>query len=442
MYENIKSEVLKKIKPSLKEKKELQNLANHILKKIDEIALEHGLDAFGALVGSVARDTWTSGDRDLDIFIMLPPSLLREELEHYGLLIAKKISKEYEERYAEHPYIHAKFGDFDVDLVPCFNVKDASKIKSAVDRTPFHNAYIKKHISSLEDEVLLLKQFMRGCGVYGAELKLQGFSGYLCELLVIRYGSFLDVIKKASEWKYGELMDLERCGVYQGDCPLIFIDPVDPKRNVAAAVSIDTFSRFIDASRSFLENPRINYFFPKSGFSIPKKELKKIIDRRGTEFVSILFDIPEIVDDILYPQLYKAEKSIISLINRHGFRVFGSSVCAKENKAIIFLEMEVFELPKIKKHFGPPVTSKNRAKDFLDKHKSTSTYIEDGKYVSEIKRRYTNVFDLLENKLLLCALGKNVSNYVENGYKLIKNEKVLNEGFEEFIGAYFSSKHF
>ncbi len=442
MIEKITGEVLKEIKPSSEEKIILCELANDILKKIDKTSKEFGIDAFGMLVGSVARDTWTAGDKDIDIFIMLPPSLLKEELEHYGLLIAKKISSEYEERYAEHPYIHAKFGNYDVDIVPCFNVKDASKIKSAVDRTPFHNSYIKEHILGLEDEVLLLKQFMRGSGVYGSELKLKGFSGYLCELLILRFGSFLGVIESASEWKYGKLIDLKKKGVYSESPPLIFIDPVDPKRNVAAAVSIDTFSKFIDASRSFLKNPDKDYFFTKSVSPISKKELKKRISQRGTEVVSIVFDVPDIVDDILYPQLFKAEKSIVYMIDRHGFKVFGSDVCAKENKVIIFLEMEIFRLPKIKKHVGPPVTSKNRAIDFIDKHKGSPLYIEDGKYVSEIERKYTDVFDLLENKLIFCALGKNLNTYVKNGYKLLRNEEVLKEGFEAFIGTYFHLKHF
>jgi len=43
-----------------------------------------------------------------------------------------------------------------------------------------------------------LKQFMKGIGVYGSELRRRGFSGYLTELLVINYGSFLGVLKEAS----------------------------------------------------------------------------------------------------------------------------------------------------------------------------------------------------------------------------------------------------
>jgi tRNA nucleotidyltransferase (CCA-adding enzyme) len=44
-------------------------------------------------------------------------------------------------------------------------------------------------------EVRLLKKFMKGTGVYGAEIKIGGFSGYLCELLILKYRSFAQTIE-------------------------------------------------------------------------------------------------------------------------------------------------------------------------------------------------------------------------------------------------------
>jgi tRNA adenylyltransferase (EC 2.7.7.25) len=45
-----------------------------------------------------------------------------------------------------------------------------------------------------KDEVRLLKKFMKGIGVYGAEIKVKGFSGYVAELLVYFYDSFRNVL--------------------------------------------------------------------------------------------------------------------------------------------------------------------------------------------------------------------------------------------------------
>ena len=91
------------------------------------------------VVGSIARNTWVRGDRDLDVFLLFPPYLPRETLEGVGLAlarsIARKFTKTFREKYAEHPYINATIDSIDVDLVPCYNVPSASCIQSAVDRT-------------------------------------------------------------------------------------------------------------------------------------------------------------------------------------------------------------------------------------------------------------------------------------------------------------------
>ncbi|MDY6965562.1 MAG: CCA tRNA nucleotidyltransferase [Halobacteriota archaeon] len=434
--ETVTSEVLKNVKPSEEEKVELKALAKDVIESVDKAASDLNVDAFGMLVGSTARDTWISGEKDIDVFIMLPTAMSREELESAGLTIAKNCAPEYEERYAEHPYIRAKFGGYDVDIVPCFRVEDPSEIRSAVDRTPFHNEYIKREIRGLEDEVLLLKQFMRGVGVYGAELKIHGFSGYLCELLILKYRSFSDVVKSSSDWKFGETIDIKGTGTYEGDDPLIVIDPVDPNRNVAAAVSLDSYSRFIDASRSFMCGPDISYFFPPPVSPISKEDLARVIEERGTELIAIVLDVPDMVDDLLFPQLYKAERSVLGLLKRLDFCVFNSGVWAEGLKAVILLEMEVSELPKIKKILGPPVTLKDRGENFKKKHETYPISIENGRYVAEIPRKYKNVVDLLEGELLSCSLGKNISASLES-YEILTNEKILFEGFDQFLGGYF-----
>ncbi len=115
----------------------------------------------------------------------LTRGLSREELETEGLALARSIATlftdRFHEKYAEHPYINATIDDVDVDLVPCYNVDSATRIQSAVDRTPFHTRYITDKINGLIDDVLLLKQFTKAGGIYGSDQMTEGFSGYLCE---------------------------------------------------------------------------------------------------------------------------------------------------------------------------------------------------------------------------------------------------------------------
>ncbi|MDD3420735.1 MAG: CCA tRNA nucleotidyltransferase [Methanocellales archaeon] len=429
MIADICSQVLDRITPSKSDEKALDDLTVRIIAHIDRVADELNIDAHGLLVGSVARNTWILGEKDVDIFIIFPEEISREDLESLGLQLAKKVATNYEERYAEHPYIRALYGGYNVDIVPCFGVSDPSSIKSAVDRTPFHNKYLRTRIKGREDQVRLLKQFMKGVGVYGSELRTKGFSGYLCELLVLKYGSFLGALESASYWKRGVIIDLEGHGTLQHEDPLVIIDPVDPSRNVAAAVSLDNFCMFIDASREFLKEPSINFFFIPLIKPITDDEIAKELQARKTDLFAIVFQTPNVVEDILYPQLYKAVKSVEELLHRNDFRVFRSDVWSGA-QSVILLEMEVAKLPNIKKHIGPPVESSVHSEKF--KAKYTKSYIKDGRYVAEIPRKYTKAKNLLLSQLQMCGLGKNVSEAIDEGYRVLKNKQIAQIEDREF----------
>ncbi len=434
----ILASILSRIKPSDAEKARLATLAESIISRINAIAGQEGISASAQLVGSSARGTWISGEHDLDIFIMFSPSVERKELEEKGLYIARKVADEsqgFEERYAEHPYLHAVFDGFEVDLVPAFNVERASDIKSAVDRTPFHNIYVASMIKGLEDEVLLLKQFMKGIGVYGSELKTHGFSGYLVELLIIQYGSFMKVLESSCEWKPGITIDIEKHGGALHKDPMVVIDPTDPARNVAAALSLDNMCIFIDKACEFLENPDETYFTGKAPEPLGDHEFKKILAERGTSLIAIEFAAPDVVEDVLFPQLHKLEESVREMLERYDFRVYNSSVWAKD-KAIALFELESAKLPKVKKHAGPFVWSKEHALAFKSKYKDSNTFsnvfIQNGKYMVEIPRKYTGAKKLVESGILNCGLGKHVALSIKKEFHVLEDSELLNIGDEEF----------
>jgi len=438
-------EVIAKIRPDEMERRKVKAVTDLIINKINKKASERGIEAYSISVGSTARNTWISGEADIDIFIMFPEDMSEEDLKEKGLALAKSISDRYEERYASHPYIHAYFYDAEgrtehkADLVPCFSVKNASLLKSAVDRTPFHNEYIMKRIPGLEEEVLLLKQFLKSSGIYGSEQRRKGFSGYLCELLILNYSSFAELLRHASKWKYGERMDIEGYGKYKGEDPLIVIDPVDPNRNVAAAVSLDSFCRLIDSARAFFACPDASFFALAKKKEMSRAEFVKRIKERGTEFVMVLFEAPDVVEDILFPQLRKAESSIAKLIERNGFTIYRCDVSVEGDKAFLMFELLVWTLPRITKHVGPPVTSKYHSEEFKSKYAfQQPVRIENGRYVVEVKRKYTDVVELLKNELRSCSLGKHVSEEINKGYEVLKNEEIrFFEGLGSFFRDYF-----
>ncbi len=443
----IRASVLSRIKPTEPEKSRLKALAESIIARINAIGEAEGLNIKGELVGSSARGTWISGEHDLDIFIMFQPDVERKELEEKGLYIIRKIageSQSFEERYAEHPYIHAIFDGFEVDLVPAFKVERASEIKSAVDRTPFHNIYVASMIKGLEDEVLVLKQFLKGIGVYGSELKTQGFSGYLAELLIINYGSFVNVLEAACGWKSGIIIDIEKHGTLVHNDPIVVVDPTDPARNVAAALSLDNLCVFIDRAYEFLENPDEAYFTANVREPLSDNEFRNLLASRRTSLTAIEFEAPDVVEDVLYPQLYKLVSSVNEMFERYDFCVYNSSAWASDKKAIVLFELETSKLPLVKKHGGPFVWSKEYALAFKSKYrdsnKFSNVFIRHGKYMVEIPRKYAEAKGLVESQIMNCSLGKHLAISLTKGFNVIEDEGILaykDEEFRKFLRRFF-----
>lgn len=460
--ELILKNVIKLVTPSKKERIETENIIKRVLSVTDKIIKSLGLER--TLAGSFLRDTWLANKKEFDIFILFPISYTREKLESLGIEIGKNVAKElkgsYEIAYAEHPYIKARVNSYDIDFVPCYKVKSASKIKSAVDRTPFHNQYILKNLQpQLTQEVRLLKQFCEGLGVYGSDLKTQGFSGYLCELLIVNYGLFKNLIGKVATWQPGKVfIDLE--GYYSSkkinlkaqfpNQPLIVIDPVDSKRNVAASLSCKNFVKFVKACKEFISKPSVHFFWPKKE-KVELKQIENEIKDRETKIIAILFEKPKVVDDILYPQLRKTAKRIKDILEEYEFKVLHYDVWSN-SKCTILLELEVWKLPKIRKVIGPETFSVKHSKQFLSKYEGKRIFIEGVNWTTEITRKFVFVEEKLKDLLSYPAKklkAKGIASYIADSmakeFKILTSKEILkfaskNSEFGIFLKNYFSER--
>ena len=445
----IKKRVLNDIKPKREDIKAINDISDEIIGMLRKKADEMNLEADVILVGSASRDTWVSNGekRDIDIFALFPEKFDEDFLEETGLFLIEEAMQGWmlEKRYAEHPYIHAFLEkevngeemSFEIDLVPCFDVKDPSEIKSAVDRTPYHNRYVKRNIKGKEDEVRILKKFLEILGVYGSDTKTHGFSGYLCELLIIKYGKFEDLLIEASRWKPETYIDLEGHGRYERKEPLIVIDPVDPKRNVAAALSLNNLSIFIDAAREFLKRPDESYFQKREVEIRSEEELLKIFSERGTHLNALSFKRPLFVEDIIYPQLERTIKGIRRKLEELGFKVMNAYIYADSKDVLLLFEFEVWALPRTKNHLGPKVFDWKGGESFKRKNKDFKIYIEGGRYVADKPRKFTTPREFLEKDVLKCALGKNVRESIKEGYELLDLDEILKrERMRRFLLRY------
>jgi tRNA nucleotidyltransferase (CCA-adding enzyme) len=437
---SLEDEVLANLRPTAEERDHVCGIARRIL-----AAIANSGKAEGMVVGSIARHTWVKGDRDLDIFMLFDPALSREQLEGEGLFLARSIAKmfsdRFHEKYAEHPYINASIDDVDVDLVPCYNVESAARIQSAVDRTPFHTRYITNRIDGLIDDVLLLKQFAKAGGIYGSDQMTEGFSGYLCELLVLYYGGFSPLIQAASEWRPGLVIDIENHSVKKFDEPLVVVDPVDPNRNVAAAVSLDRLAGFVELARGYRENPAYEFFAHPMERCILKKELAGIIRNRGTFVYSITFATPPYIPEIVVPQLKRSVTALKELLDRNGFYVHHASCDMQPDQCMILFELLVGNLPAIRRHMGPPLWNRSNADKFREKHLAehmSGPFIFEGRYEMEVQREYRTAKSLLaSNAPLGVSLGKHVRQSLEKGWTLSEGAECWQEKFSPFIAGFF-----
>ncbi|WP_276299869.1 CCA tRNA nucleotidyltransferase [Halorussus lipolyticus] len=447
-FEEVVAEVGERIDPDEAERGRMTEAVADLTERADDAIADLPVSGDVIQVGSTARGTWISGDRDIDLFVRFPADVAREELESYGLEVGHAVLPEGREEFAEHPYVTGEYDGFDVDLVPCYRLDSATEIQSAVDRTPFHNQYLDARIDAdLAGEVRLLKQFLKGIGAYGSDLRTRGFSGYLTELLVLEYGGFREVIEAtADDWHPPVRFDPEDHGTAEFDDPLVVIDPTDPERNVAAVCSAENVARLQHYARELLADPREELFFPESGDLLGPEAVRDEIAVRGTTPIAVRFEAPDVVEDQLYPQLRKSLAGVRDELGRRGFDPLRATAFADDD-AVLFVELEVAERPAVERHEGPPVHVRQHAEGFYGKYADDpdcyGPFIDGDRYVVERRREFETAEEFLASEAIFdVALGVHVESALDDGYDVLVGEAVgeLAEKFGAELAAFFDPK--
>jgi tRNA nucleotidyltransferase (CCA-adding enzyme) len=264
----------------------------------------------------------------------------------------------------------------------------------------------------LRGEVRLLKKFLKGIDAYGAEIKTGGFSGYLCELLILHHKSFIDTLSSFASYKQRITIDME--GYYKGrekelkllfPEPLVTIDPVDKGRNVASAVQPQKLYTLVGAARAYLKKPSKTFFYQPKIKALAAETLKTELDNRGAPLIFLTLGSMEAVPDVLWGQLHKTQRALRKLAELNDFKVLRDAVWSNEKTLSVFiLELEQRKLSRFKKHLGPPLKQEKECENFLAKYACNTgvvsgPYIEDGRWVVQLKRRFSDVTKLLEEKL-------------------------------------------
>jgi tRNA nucleotidyltransferase (CCA-adding enzyme) len=367
------------VAPTAAQASHVAALAGSMLLETKKAAEGHPQTRGVILGGSFAKGTWLAGQVDLDIFVMFDPSTPEEDFERAGLEIGREATRGHPmgKKYAQHPYTEAIVGGTRVNIVPCFAVKKG-EWKSAADRSPFHVELVEGISGEQKDEIRLLKRFMGGVGVYGAEIRRQGFSGYVAEVLVIQEGSFLKTL---------EYFDRH---VPSPGKAFTLPDPVDPGRDLGIAVSGESVGRMVLASREFLRRPRLAFFRGMEGRARP---------RARAQVVAIVFSHAMMSEDTLWGELRKTTRHIVRHLEEAGFRIARSMAASDDEKrSAILLLPEFTILPVTEQRVGPTVDRKKDVESFLKSNSRASKLVwvdDDARVRLLMPRRYTEVTRLV-----------------------------------------------
>ncbi len=367
-----------------------RTLADRLVKGVEEY--------FGpgtaSIEGSYAKGTMVRSREEVDVFIHFKPGVpverAAEQVLVNGLELIRQLGGSVRLRYASHPYVEGFVDGLRVNLVPCYDTEPGKWI-TPVDRTPYHTKYVKSMLDErMADDVRLLKAFLMNDGLYGAEIRYKGFSGYVCELLIIKTGSFLKLLERVAAWRPPILLDGDK-NIFR-DSPLILPDPVDGSRNAASAVSITTLSKFIMKSKLFLRKPSEHYFTDTLSINT---------QLNVRSFVGILLEVPERPPDILWGELNKTVDGLVRGLENNGFKPFRWDCWTENRTAVIIIELENLSLPKVYLHVGPPVWSRN-AVEFIEeqiKKQDIVAYpwIYGERLFSLRRRKHTNAVQLIKD---------------------------------------------
>jgi tRNA nucleotidyltransferase (CCA-adding enzyme) len=400
-------EVIGNIKPHEQYERKILNKASSIIAKINKGVK----DAKPVLGGSGAKGTWLK-TFDADIFVKFNYNKFKDKSSELSDILEKFLKKHFKitRLHGSRDYFQIKQQKFTFEIIPILEIKKAEQAKNITDVSPLHSNFVLKH-KKLTDEIRLTKQFFKAAKVYGAESYIRGFSGYVCEILIIHYGSFLKLIKDIPKWKDKETIDVKK--YYKGKnvlmeinkskltSPLIVIDPVQKNRNAAAALDQEKFDIIKHRAKEFLKKPSNNFF------EVKILEEKDIRNKFQKNKIVILKAIPlNKKEDVAGAKMLKAFHFIEQKLIFNGFKIIESDMLWHFNSALFYYTLENDKLSKTVEISGPPIKIKHHADLFKKKHKKAK--IKNKKLFAIEKRKYPDAKNLMKNLIKISNVKDNV----------------------------------
>ncbi len=396
----IEKNILAKSRPSREELKTIRAETDRFLSRLSRSLQKNRIDAKPVLGGSSAKGTIIKDDFDCDIFVRF--SLTYRGKDISGMLEnALSDFNGVERVHGSRDYFNISENSITFEIVPVLNIMRPGEAENVTDMSPLHVDWIMKRLEKnprLAGEIILAKLFCKAQGVYGAESYISGLSGHVLDILVSYYGSFDKLLENAASWQKYKVIDIEGYGSESSlnrskISPLIVIDPVDRRRNAAAALSIEKFERFRKAAREYLKNPSAGFF---QRMRVTEEGLKT---SAGNDRLIMLRAQPERAKtDVAGGKLLKVHKHILRQLEQNDFMVRDAGWdWDSKGPALLWYILDKKPLAPEKLHTGPPLTEKDSVEAFRKKHKGY--FDKGGRLHVMLKRRFLRPEELVKELL-------------------------------------------
>lgn len=417
----ILKKALKELKPEQKKVKEVEEFLIKLNKEIKKSRIK----ATATPGGSYAKDTWLKGDYDVDVFVKFDLKYKTNEISK----LLGKILKKFKpiKLHGSRDYYWVQ-NSLRFEIIPVLDIKKPNEAQNTTDFSPWHVAWVNRQGSKYKDDIRLAKKFMKTQGCYGAESYIKGFSGHVVDILVIYYGGFLPLLRAALKWKPTRSLrnHMQKSNFLRKTLnpqvktesiqsspkviidyykkvgknaefilnkskiqgPMIIIDPVQPERNAAAALSQEMFDLFVASAKKFLEKPSDKYF------EYQKLDLEKM--KKKGKLLLIDVEVPEGKEDPVGAKLVKAFDYIAKELDEFGIIKKEWEWDKYKNAVFIYL-LKKEKLPDTYEQPGPPVAMQKETIRFKKKHKKT--FIKQGRIWAKVEYDYKTPEELLTKKV-------------------------------------------
>lgn len=386
-FKPIFDRVLERIRPGKEEVKVTSKHVKAFISLLNSELKRLRIDAKAVPGGSYAKNTWLSGDYDVDVFARF--NLKYEGKKNISDLLESALLHFNPHRvHGSRDYFRV-MNELNFEIVPVLDIKKPKDAKNVTDFSPLHVAWVNRHSKDLKDDIRLAKKFCKAARCYGAESYIRGFSGHVIDLLVINYGGFLKLLRAAVKWKPKLIIDINN--VYKGKAlfhlntskiegPLVIIDPVQPDRNAAAALSIENFNKFVKAAAAFLKSPSEKFFVEKK-FNPDK-------------FKGLLVEVKTLdaKEDVAGAKMVRAFEYVRNALSDFGIKD-ANWEWDRKSKAYWWFKTKLDTLPATFDRKGPPLVMKDHVAAFKSQY--NKTFEKAGHVYAKLKREHRNIKDVL-----------------------------------------------